>query len=97
LTRHLLVVQNNLHMTQADSFTPLRRIRLERHLSLEAVADGIGMNNGTISRIERGDTKASPETAEKLVKFFGEGISELEILYPERFMQPDHGGASAQP
>lgn len=77
---------------QSTLKTPLRRIRLARQLSLEAVADGVGMNNGTISRIERGLAKASPETAASLVKFFEGAITEMEILYPERFVHPREGG-----
>jgi transcriptional regulator with XRE-family HTH domain len=66
--------------------TPLRRARIARQLTLDAVADGIGINNGTLSKLERNLIKTTPETAEKIVRFFGAGITELEILYPERFM-----------
>lgn len=64
--------------------TPLRRIRLARQKSLEEVAAAIGVHNSTLSRIERGG-ETSAKTAADLVAYFGEGITEMEILYPERF------------
>jgi len=43
------------------------------------------MDNGHLSRIERGE-KTSTEVAEKLSVFFKNEISEIEILYPERYI-----------
>lgn len=67
-----------------NTSTPLRRLRTTRGIRLEEMAAELGMNNGTLSRIERGQG-TTPETAAKIVKFFGHGITEMEILYPERF------------
>jgi transcriptional regulator with XRE-family HTH domain len=68
--------------------TPLRRIRVLRQKSLEEVAAAIGVHNSTLSRIERGG-ETTPKTAADLVAYFGEGITEMEILYPDRFRLPD--------
>lgn len=65
--------------------TPLKRLRLARGKTLKAVADGVNSDPGNISRIERGK-QCSPALAAKLVAFFGaDAISELEILYPQRY------------
>jgi transcriptional regulator with XRE-family HTH domain len=66
--------------------TPLRAIRLRTKKTLQDVAAAVDSTPGSISRLERGKQKASPDLAAKLVEFFGSGaIGELQILYPERF------------
>lgn len=67
--------------------TPLQRARLSdtRSLSQAEVAAGVGMTQSFYSKIEGGRTQATPEWAEKLASFFGYRVSEMEILYPERF------------
>lgn len=65
--------------------TPLKTIRKERGLSLVELAAAVDLDAGNMSRIERGIQGVSPKLAEKIVKVFGEGISEMEILYPERY------------
>jgi predicted transcriptional regulator len=65
--------------------TPLRRLRKRLKRTLQQVADAIKSDTGNVSRIEQGK-QCSPEQAEKLVEYFGRGsISEIEILYPERY------------
>ena len=65
--------------------SPLRKIR-KRHLkTLEEIAGALGVTQPHLSRIENGQMKASPELAERLAKHFGYAITEIEILYPERF------------
>jgi transcriptional regulator with XRE-family HTH domain len=68
--------------------TPLRRIRIHQQKSLEEVAAAIGVHNSTLSRIERGG-ETTPKTAADLVAYFGNGITEMEILYPDRFAPPE--------
>lgn len=65
--------------------TPLRKIRLAREESIHQVADAVGTNAGNLSRIETSKQKASPELAEKLATYFGYAVTEIQILYPERF------------
>jgi transcriptional regulator with XRE-family HTH domain len=70
-----------------DEQTPLRKIRRFRGMSQMQVAARVGINQSHFSKIERGDVKPTPEVAEKLARFFGHAITELEILYPERYME----------
>lgn len=65
--------------------SPLRNIRKANGFSLQHVCRGVGVDNGHLSRIERGE-KTSPDLAEKLSIFFKNEISEIEILYPERYI-----------
>ncbi len=50
--------------------TPLRKIRLEKQLTIAEVAAAINYDVGNLSRLERGAQTASLEIAEKLVKFY---------------------------
>jgi transcriptional regulator with XRE-family HTH domain len=68
--------------------TPLQRLREKRGKTLEEVAAAVEIDTGNLSRIERGKQK-SVAMATKLVEYYGVGsISELEILYPERYPEP---------
>lgn len=69
--------------------TPLQRARHARKLSLEQVADAVGTDTGNLSRIERGQQVPSKVMAEKLAQYFGNQVTETQIIYPERFMVPD--------
>ena len=64
--------------------TPLRRARLRSGKTTTAVASEAGVNQSTISRIETGSQTPSPELAATLAEMFG--IPEIEILYPERYV-----------
>lgn len=65
--------------------TPLRRLRESRKQTLKDVSSALDIDTGNLSRIERG-LQVSPDVAAKLVNYFGrQHISELEILYPERY------------
>ena len=65
--------------------TPLRTLRLARGQSIPHVARAVGVVASTLSRMERGLQRPSPELAEKLAKHFGYAITEMQLLYPERF------------
>jgi len=65
--------------------TPLRRIRDLKKYSLAEVANSVSSDPGNLSRIENGTQKPSLKLAEQLVRFFDFEISELELLYPERY------------
>lgn len=59
------------------------------------VASAIGLSEATVSRIERGERKATSEAAEAIARYLGT-VSEMEILYPERFTgQSKRGGEAA--
>ena len=65
--------------------SPLKKARLAKGETLQAVADAIGTDTGNLSRIERGKQTPSKDIVEKLVKHFNNAITEIQIFYPERF------------
>ena len=65
--------------------SPLRQARESRGLTLKDVANGVSMDPGNLSRVERGEQVPSKEVVEALAKFFGNSVTELQIIYPERF------------
>lgn len=65
--------------------TPLKEIRVRRGLTLDAVSRSVDTDTGNLSRIENGKQGASVQLAERLSKFYAGEISELAILYPDRF------------
>jgi transcriptional regulator with XRE-family HTH domain len=67
--------------------TPLRTIRKSKGLSISLVASQVGLDVGNLSRIERGLQTPSTKTAEQLALLFFPDLSEIQILYPQRFMQ----------
>ena len=64
--------------------TPLKRARESLGITTYDVARAVGIAQSHYSRVENGQTGASPELAEKLTEFFKGSVSELEILYPQR-------------
>ena len=74
---------------QGDPVTPLQRARHAKKLSLEQVAEAVGTDTGNLSRIERGVQVPGRELTEKLAQYFGNEVTETQIIYPERFMVPD--------
>jgi transcriptional regulator with XRE-family HTH domain len=69
--------------------TPLRMLRLEQKKTIQDVAKATNIDVGNLSRIERGMQVTSLEIAEKLSKYFGGEISEMQILFPQRFLASD--------
>ncbi|MDE1494864.1 helix-turn-helix domain-containing protein [Xenorhabdus bovienii] len=67
--------------------TPLRKIRKELGFTLSQVANAVDCDTGNLSRMEIGIQKPTLNLAERLVTFFEKKISEIQILYPERFKQ----------
>ena len=65
--------------------TPLRKMRVEQGLTIAEVSRQTAIDVGNLSRIERGIQITSLETAEKLSKFFEGKITEMQILYPQRY------------
>ena len=74
--------------------TPLRQARERRNLTIQQVAAAVGIDSGNLSRIERGLQVPSKELTEKLAKYFGGEITELQIIYPERFAAGDESTGS---
>lgn len=67
--------------------TPLRKMREASGLTISEVALAVQIDVGNLSRIERGIQLTSIETAEKISQFFKGKISEMQILYPQRYVQ----------
>lgn len=66
--------------------TPLRKMREENGLTISEVALAVQIDVGNLSRIERGIQVTSIETAERISRFFEGKISEMQILYPQRYV-----------
>lgn len=86
-----------------NSISPLRKLRQNRNLGQEDFAAAVGIDQATISRIERsartradsGLPGATPEHAAKIARFFGHAITETEILYPGDYLIEDAGESEA--
>lgn len=81
------------------TMTPLKRARTKRNWRLADVCQrlrdlGENIDTGNLSRIERCEQRASPTTAEKLVRVFDGEITEIHILYPERYTDLGQGAES---
>ena len=76
--------------------SPLKLARLSREQTLHQVAEALGIDTGNLSRIERGTQVPSKELAEKLANYFGNGLTEMQIIYPERYVEPEQGTAAEQ-
>ncbi|SDH23696.1 helix-turn-helix transcriptional regulator [Propionivibrio dicarboxylicus] len=68
-------------------FNPVKAVRIQRGETLATVAASVQTDVGNLSRIENCKQKASPELAERLARHFGYAVTEIQILYPERFAQ----------
>lgn len=71
---------------------PLKAARLKRGHTLTQVAQAIGTDSGNLSRVENGKQMPSAKMAAKLARYFGYEISEIQILYPERFADSQPAG-----
>ncbi|MET3122624.1 putative transcriptional regulator [Oxalobacteraceae bacterium GrIS 2.11] len=68
--------------------TPLRLARERRGFTLKHVADSVDMDPANLSRVERGEQIPSKETVAALAKFFGHEVTEMQIIFPERYALP---------
>lgn len=75
-------------MNIEKTMLPLRKIRDDLGYTLEQVSDATGIKVPNLSMIERGMQGVSTDVAAKLVEFYGrDTITEMELLYPERFVE----------
>ncbi len=65
--------------------TPLKAARERAKVTTYEVSRGVGMAQSHYSRVENGEAGASPEVAARLASFFGHAVTEMQILYPERY------------
>ena len=75
--------------------TPLRIARESRNLTLVEVARVVNIDAGNLSRIERGAQTPSLPVAERLVAFFAPVLTEVQVLYPSRFIVEQQEAQSA--
>lgn len=68
----------------SDNGTPLQQIREIRELSQADVADALSIDQSTYCRIEQGHG-CSRANAEKIVKYFGSVITEIHVMWPDRY------------
>ena len=75
-------------MDEPKPMTGLTRIRQERNLSQQRLADAAGVNKATINQIERGRRSPNVETLEKLATALGAEVADFfptvqASLWPE--------------
>lgn len=73
--------------------TPLRKMRVEKNLTIADVAVATNIDVGNLSRIERGKQLTSMDNAKRISDFFGGSISAMEILYPGIFTETKNTAA----
>jgi transcriptional regulator with XRE-family HTH domain len=80
----------------AEITTPLRKLRHARGFSLAYVARRVGTFTGNLSRIECGKQEASKAISASLAAFFAPELTEMHVLYPERYpdFEPVYTGLS---
>lgn len=66
--------------------TPLKLARRARGVTQQVVADHAGIVQAHYSRIENGEVAPSATIAANLAAFFDGALTEIQILYPERFI-----------
>lgn len=64
--------------------TPLRKIREAMGVTQSEVATAIGVDQSTFCKVEQG-AGCTRDTAERIVGFFGEPLTELHVMYPSRY------------
>jgi transcriptional regulator with XRE-family HTH domain len=62
---------------------PLKRARVARELSQVKLAELLGIAQSLVSKYENGEVTPSIDKAAQIAAVLG--MSELELLYPERF------------
>lgn len=67
--------------------TPLRIAREKREMTLQELAVIVDSDVGNLSRIERGVQVPSRDLAADICKHFDGEITELQLIYPERFQE----------
>lgn len=77
--------------------SPLRKMRIAHEFTLSHVAQEVRIDPATLSRIERCEQVPSVELAERLAKFYGGEINELQILYPNRYQSEEQHSINGYP
>lgn len=73
-------------MTNKNSTaSPIKTAREKRGKSIHFVARAVKTSPGNLSRVENRKQRPSPKLAARLAEFFGHEVTEIQILYPERY------------
>lgn len=67
--------------------TALKRARQKSGKSQAEIAEAVGISQATLSELELMKHKPTPDTAEKLVGVLGGDLTEMMLLYPERYLE----------
>lgn len=71
--------------------TPLKKLREARGVTQAHLCKLIGVDQSTLSKIEKGSHAPRKETAEALVKYFGSALNEMHLMFPERYQDYEVG------
>ncbi|MFZ3193955.1 MAG: helix-turn-helix transcriptional regulator [Moraxellaceae bacterium] len=74
---------------------PLRKARKSRSMTLTELGDLVLVDSGNLSRIERFQQRVSPDLAEKIAAVFAGELTEMHLLYPERYVVKERPNANA--
>jgi transcriptional regulator with XRE-family HTH domain len=66
---------------------PLKAARISRKLSQRKLGVGANIDQAVIFRAERDCKPVTPQTAQKLARFFGHPWTEMHFLYPDRYLE----------
>lgn len=66
-------------------YSPIKSARQKRGKSIHFVARAVKTSPGNLSRVENGKQRPSPKLAARLAEFYGHEVTEIQILYPERY------------
>jgi transcriptional regulator with XRE-family HTH domain len=69
--------------------SPLARKRKELKLTVEQVASGVGCSAPNYWRIESGEQQPRKNLLQAIIRYFDNQVTEMEILFPERFASED--------
>ncbi|MFE3202129.1 helix-turn-helix domain-containing protein [Embleya sp. NPDC059237] len=72
--------------------TKIKALRTARGMTLRDLAAATGLDNGNLSRIERGTRGVRPATLATLADFYGTTIADLRAEKPQIRRHPDHHG-----
>jgi transcriptional regulator with XRE-family HTH domain len=69
----------------SDFGNNLRRLRKNRHMTLEELSQKLGINKSTLSRYESGQREPNHEAEENIADFFNVSLDELRGYKPIDF------------
>ena len=75
----------------------LHNIRKARKVALSELGEAVQITKGQLSRIERGESRPSAKTAERIFEFFGGAITREQLMFPEMTVTEKKPARSARP